>query len=127
MGLSGDYTYNADGTVRLDMSDGSSTVMSGAGEDAVILAQATADGTVFSNFDNGDPPRPGHVQFADGNTGDYTYNGDGTVHLSMSDGSDTVLSGSGEDAVILSQTTPDGDVFSNFDADAHPHHVEFAG
>ena len=127
MALSGDYTYMPDGTVRLDMSDGSSTVMSGAGADAVVLTQTTADGTVFSNFDTGDPPKPGHVVFPDGMTGDYGYRPDGTVELDLSDGSVTVMSGSGEDAVILTQTTPEGDVFSNFDVDGHPHHVDFAG
>jgi hypothetical protein len=37
-GSTGVFTYNA-GTVRLDLSDGSSTLMSGPGDDAVILSK----------------------------------------------------------------------------------------
>lgn len=127
MGLSGDYHYLSDDTVRLDLSDGSSTLMSGTGEDARVLTQTTPEGDVFSNFDTSDPPRPGHVEFAEsGLSGDYTYLSNDTVQLNLSDGSVTLMSGSGEDAVILTQTTADGDVFSQFDAAGNPHHVEFA-
>ena len=39
-------TYNADGTVRLDLSDGSSILMSGTGDDAIILTSTSPEGEV---------------------------------------------------------------------------------
>jgi hypothetical protein len=67
------------------------------------------------------------VRFHDGTTGDYHYHPDGTVELDLSDGTVTVMSGSGPDAVILTQTTSNGDVFSQFDQQGHPGHVVFHG
>lgn len=127
MAISGDYHYLPDGTVRLDLSDGSSTVMSGSDANAHILTQTTPQGDVFSGFDNANPPNPHHVAFHDGTFGDYHYNPDGTVDLDMSDGTVTVMSGTGPDAHVLTQTTPNGDIFSNFDAQGHPGHVVFHG
>ncbi|MFC0532390.1 hypothetical protein [Phytohabitans kaempferiae] len=124
MALSGEYTYFSDGTARLDLSDGSSTIFSGSGEDTVILSSTDPDGTVYTEFDAEN--RPGHVQFPDGNSGDYTYHADGTTRLDLSDGSSTIFSGSGEGTVILSSTDPDGTVYSEFNDLMRPTHVEFA-
>jgi hypothetical protein len=122
MALEGDFHDLPDGTCRLDLSDGSSTMMSGRGPDAHVLWQRTADGTEFSDF-QGD--KPGHVQFPDGKSGDYNYMNDGQVELSMSDGSETVLSGSGPDAHVVSQVTPEGDCYTDFDLNGNPGHVVF--
>jgi hypothetical protein len=121
MTTSGDFTYLSDGTVRLDMSDGTSTLLSDTGEDAVVLSQTMPDGTVYSQFDG---EHPGHVQYPDGSSGDFSYLPDGTVELDLSDGASVLLSGTGEDAVVLSQTMPDGTVYSQFDGE-HPGHVQY--
>jgi hypothetical protein len=84
--------------------------------------QRLKDGTEFT-FDGGKDPA--QVHFPDGTSGDYSYPADGTVHLHMHNGGETVMSGTGPDAHILTQTTPEGDVFSNFDAQGHPGHVVF--
>ena len=123
MGTSGDYTELRDGTVRLDMSDGSSTRLSGWGDDSVVLEQTTPQGDIYSQFDAQHNPR--HVQFHDGSWGDYHDAEGGTVRLEMSDGSSTRLSGWGDDSVVLEQTTPQGDVYSQFDAQHNPRHVQF--
>jgi hypothetical protein len=107
----------------MDFDDGSSTLLSSRAPDAHVLMQRTADGTEFSDFQGDDP---GHVRFPDGSSGEYHYLADGRVELALSDGSVTVMSGTGEDAVILTQTTPNGDVYSQFNAQGHPGHVEFA-
>jgi hypothetical protein len=125
--LFGDFSDLPDGTVRLDLSDGSSALYSDRGADAHLIWQRAADGSVFSDYQDNDPAHPGHVQFPDGTSGDYHYLFDGRVELDLSDGSQTVLSGSGSDAHILTQTNSTGDVYSNFDAQGHPHHVVFHG
>ncbi len=126
--VSGDYTYLPDGTVQLNLSDGSSMLTSAPDESghSLMLKQISANGDVFTDFDDADPPNPHHVEFADGTSGDYTYPADGSVHLQLSDGTLTIMSGTGQDAVVLTQTTPQGDVFSQFDDLNRPHHVEFA-
>src|SRR6266498_3413677 len=123
MALSGDYYDLPGGQVRLDMSDGSHTVLSGREADAFMVSQTNPQGDVFSDFDDANPPNPHHVVFHDGGSADYHYLGDGTVHMDMSDGTQIVMSGTGPDAVTLTQTTAQGDVFSNFDSAGHPHHV----
>jgi hypothetical protein len=127
MALSGDYIDLPGGHVRLDMSDGSHILLSGRDADAEMLSQTNPQGDVFSDFDHANPPNPHHVIFHDGGSADYDYPGDGTVQIHMSDGTQIVMSGTGEDAVTLTQTTPEGDVFSNFDSAGHPHHVVFHG
>ncbi len=122
MALEGDFHDLPDGTVRLDLSDGSSTLLSDRGPDAHVVMQRTADGAEFTDF-QGD--NPGHVQFPDGTSGDYHYLADGRVELVMSDGSVTLMSGTGEDAYILSQTAANGDVYTEFDANGNPGHVVF--
>ena len=124
MALWGDFHDLPDGTVRLDMSDGSSTLLSDRSQDAHVLMQTSADGTEFTDF-NGN--NPGHVHFPDGSSGDYHYLPDGRVELDMTDGSVTVMSGSGPDAHVLTQTTSNGDIYSQFDAQGHPGHVVFHG
>ena len=42
----GDFTYLPDGTVRLDLSAGSSILTSGTGDDAIVLSQRTAEARV---------------------------------------------------------------------------------
>jgi len=124
MSLTGDFHDLPDGRVRLDLSDGSFTILSGRDQDAHVLMQQTANGTVFSDFHGNDP---GHVHFPDGTSGDYHYLADGRVELDMNDGSSTLMSGTGPDAHVLSQTTANGDVYSGFDAQGHPSHVVFHG
>ncbi|WP_213453669.1 hypothetical protein [Rhizomonospora bruguierae] len=124
MALTGDYTYFKDGTTRLDMSDGSSSVYSGTGNDTVTLSRTLASGTKYTEFDS--DGNPGHVEFPDGKSGNYTYLSDGTTRLDVSDGSSTVFSGSGDNAVILEQTDPNGTVYTNFDESDRPLHVEFS-
>ncbi|MEU4642900.1 hypothetical protein [Micromonospora sp. NPDC023814] len=122
MPLWADFHDLPDGTVRMTFDDGSSTLLSSRSPDAHVLMQRTEDGTEFSDFQG---ENPGQVRFPDGSSGEYNYLADGRVELVLSDGSVTVMSGTGEDAVILTQTTPDGDVYSQFDAQGHPGHVEF--
>ena len=127
-GTSGYYRHPGDGTVHLEMDDGGVTVMTEAdpGEESRVLSQSTADGTVFTEFDAAG--NPGRVVFPDGTSGYYRHPGDGTVHLEMDDGGVTVMTeaGPGEDSVVLSQITAEGDVYSEFDDLGRPHHVEFA-
>ena len=57
------YVATLSATVRLDLSHGSSVLTSGTGDDTTVLWQRTADGDVYSNFD--DQGLPHHVVFAD--------------------------------------------------------------
>jgi hypothetical protein len=88
-----------------------------------VLSQTTPEGDVYTEFD-GDG-NPGHAQFADGSSGDFTYQPDGTVRLDLSDGTSILSSGTGDHARVLSQTTPEGDVYTDFDDLGMPGHVEF--
>ena len=119
MAVEGDFTYLSNGDSELRISDGSTTLFDNEGN---VIKQITPEGDVYSDFD--DLGRPGHVEFKDGTSGDFTYQPGGGSELVQSDGSRTLLDDEGN---VIKQITPEGDVYSDFDDLGRPGHVEFQG
>src|SRR5262245_59769412 len=120
MALEGDFTYLPNGQVELHLSDGSVILFSGYGADSTIISETTAEGDRYTDFD--DQNRPHHAQFHDGTSGEFNYLPNGNIQLYLSDGT-TILMNESND--IISETTRDGDVYSNFDDQNRPHHAQF--
>jgi hypothetical protein len=116
-GTSGDFSYLPNGNVQLDLSDGTTILMT---EDNDIISETTKEGDVYTQFD--DQNRPHHAQFHDGTSGDFTYLGNGNVELKLSDGTEILMNGDGG---IISETTKEGDVYTQFDDQNRPHHAQF--
>ena len=87
------------------------------------LSETMPDGTVYSNFDSGGNPQ--HVTIpatatAPESTADISY-GNGTTSYTYSDG--TVATYDSASNSILSETMPDGTVYTNFDSGGNPQSV----
>jgi hypothetical protein len=120
MALEGDFTYLPNGQVEIRLTDGTVILLSGSGEDATIISMTTPEDDVYTEFDSEN--RPGHVEFHDGTSGDFTYNNNGTSELRISDGTRIIFDEEGD---VQAQITPEGDVYSDFDSEGRPGHVEF--
>ncbi|MER7277852.1 hypothetical protein ABT369_25765 [Dactylosporangium sp. NPDC000244] len=131
-GGSGDYIRHTDGTVSFHaLPEGYTVVFAdtdGDGEIDDVIRYTTKAGDVYSDYD--DQGNPGHVDFHDHTSGDYTYFPDGTVAFhSIEEGYTAVFADrdhDGEADDIVSMTTKGGDVYSDYDDQGNPGHVEFA-
>jgi hypothetical protein len=116
-GTSGDFTYHGDGSSELVLDDGTRISFDGEGNPTRMV---TPENDVYSNFDS--EGRPGRVDFADGTSGTFTYRGDGSAELRMSDGTVIRFDSEGN---IESMTTPEGDFYTDFDSEGRPGHVVY--
>ncbi|WP_203901148.1 WXG100 family type VII secretion target, partial [Virgisporangium aliadipatigenens] len=97
------------GNVLNKYADGSSAEFQGEN----IIKQTTADGVVYTEFDENDNP---HKGFADGHSFDIEYLGNGNVLNKYHDGSTAEFAGERP----IRQTTADGTVYTQFDEEKRP-------
>ncbi|WFE48815.1 hypothetical protein [Micromonospora sp. WMMD1155] len=117
---SADISY-VDGHTVYAYADGS--VVTYGADGTTVLSEKLPDGTVYSEFEGG---KPHHVEMpaANGNaptSADITYDGGNTIYTYPDD---TVVTYGPDGTTILSERMPNGMVFTRFDAEGNPHHIE---
>ncbi|HWS33950.1 MAG TPA: hypothetical protein VN408_14555 [Actinoplanes sp.] len=118
---SADISYDGDRTTYT-YADGTEIVYNQV--TGTVISQTAADGRVFSDFD--DAEQPGHVEIPPANgkpatSADITYDGE-LITYTYADGSVVVHNSTTER--VVTQTTPEGVVYSDFDAAGNPGHVK---
>ncbi len=116
-----DVTYRNDQAVY-SYADGSAIVRDTAS--GRMISQQTADGQIYTVFDDED--RPGHITTPgkDGQPAteaDIAYDGGNQVVYTYADGSVTIHDTATD--TLISQKTPDGQIYSGFDTNDRPGHV----
>jgi hypothetical protein len=115
-----DITYDGDHTTYTYQDK---TVVTYAGDGKTILTEKTPDGYVYSNFTGN---KAGHVDIPaqNGNPktwADITYDGDHTTYTYENK---TVVTYGPDGKTILTEKMPDGTVYSGFDSNNNPSHVD---
>ena len=118
---SAEITY-ADGHSIYTYTDGSTVTYDTA--TSTILTETMPDGTVYTKFDSDGNAH--HVEIpataeAPAASADITY-GNGTTIYTYAD--KTVVTYDTATNTILTETMPDGTVYTKFDTDNNPHHVD---
>ncbi|MDQ0369985.1 hypothetical protein [Catenuloplanes indicus] len=104
--------YQADGDSVIRYTDGTSATFDSAGR---VVAQESADGTVYSDFDDRGRPLAGTT--GDGRDFSIDYTADGGSVMRYDDGASVGVDSSGD---VTRQQSPDGTAYTSFDSEGRP-------